>query len=334
MSGNIEYTVFKGSADGTVVQATTTRAPPAAKEVLLRITHSGICGTDEHYIHTDMALGHEGIGVVEQIGSGVSNVSVGDIVGWGYTHKTCGKCESCLRGHDQYCIDKEEYASHDLHQGSFGTHAIWDEDFVYKIPAGLELETAAPLMCAGATIFNIIECYNVRPTDRVAVVGMGGLGHLAIQFLAKMGCDTVVFSATDAKREEAMRLGATEFVVTQNVEKFEGVAPVDHFIITTSAALNLHPYLSVLKPEAKIYPTTVTGDDLPVPIMPLIARGISIQGTAGANRGVYYRMLDFAKRNNIRAIVERFPMTLDGVHEGMRKLREGRMRYRAVLVAE
>ncbi|KAF7289559.1 hypothetical protein HMN09_01317900 [Mycena chlorophos] len=315
MSDDIDYTVFKGSADGTVVQATTTRAPPAAKEVLLRITHSGICGTDEHYVHTDMALGHEGIGVVEQIGSGVSKVSVGDIVGWGYTHKTCGTCESCLRGHDQYCINKEEYGSHNFHQGSYGTHAIWSEDFLFKIPAGLDLETAATLMCAGATIFGIIESYNVRPTDRVAVAGMGGLGHLAIQFLAKMGCATVVFSATDAKREEAMRLGATEFVVTAGVEKFEGVEPVDHFIITTSAALNLRPYLSVLKPEAKIYPTTVTDEDIPVPIMPLIARGISIQGTAIANRAVYTRMLDFAKRNNIRAIVERFPMTLGGSND-------------------
>ncbi|KAF7312605.1 hypothetical protein MIND_00274600 [Mycena indigotica] len=331
---SVEYTVYKGSEDGTIVEARTRRDAPKSTEVLLKITHSGICGTDEHYIHKDMGLGHEGIGIVQKIGDAVSKVKVGDIVGWGYTHKTCGRCDSCLRGRDQYCINKEEYGSHNFHQGSYGTHAIWEEDFLFKIPSLLEPETAAPLMCAGATVFGIIEAYNVRPTDRVGVIGMGGLGHLAIQFLAKMGCATVVFSGTNAKKAEAMELGATEFVVTRGVEKFEGVEPVDHLIITTSLTLNLRPYLSVLKPEAKIYPTTVTDDDLPVPIMLLIVRGISIQGTAIANRAIYNRMLDFAARNNIRAIVERFPMTLSGVREGMRKLREGNMRYRGVLVAD
>ncbi|KAJ7071994.1 putative NADP-dependent alcohol dehydrogenase C 2 [Mycena amicta] len=334
MSPTVEFTVFKGSPSGHIVETKTRLDAPSGKQVLLRITHSGICGTDEHYKTTDMVLGHEGVGIVEAVGEAVTRLKVGDVVGWGYMHKTCGECESCLKGQDQYCTYREWYGTHNFHQGSFGSHAIWDDTFLFKIPPALAPELAAPLMCSGSTTFGVIEAYNIRPTDRVGVIGVGGLGHLAIQFLAKMGSEVVVFSSSDSKKEEATRLGAKEFHATKGVEKFENVKPLDHLIITTSFLTDWKPFVQIMKNEGSIYPITISGDDLVVPILPIVLAGIRIQGTVIASRAVTLRMLDFAARNGIAPIIETFPMTKAGVEEGMQKLRDGKMRYRGVLVAQ
>ncbi|CAK5266041.1 unnamed protein product [Mycena citricolor] len=329
---SVEFTVFKGSKADGIVQATTSRPEPTGIQVLVRITHSGICGTDEHFKHADMALGHEGVGVVEKIGSDVSSLCVGDVVGWGYTHKTCGKCEQCLQGRDQYCTDREMYGTHSFDQGSFGTYAVWEETFLFRVPANLAPEHAAPLMCGGATVFEVIESYNIRPTQRVGVVGIGGLGHLAVMFAAKMGAEVVVFSSSDSKREEAAQLGASEFHATKGVTQFENVRPLDHLIVTTSFIPSWAPYMTVMKPKGTIYPLTVSQDDLSFPSLPLIMGGINIQGSAIAARSVHRRMLDFAARNHIEPMIEKFSMTKEGVEEGMARLRDGKVRYRAVLV--
>ncbi|KAK7005881.1 NAD(P)-dependent alcohol dehydrogenase protein [Favolaschia claudopus] len=332
MSSSIEVTSFKGSEKNGIVESTSHRQGPTGNDVLVKITHSGICGTDEHYKHVDMVLGHEGVGIVEQIGDRVTRHKVGDVVGWGYVHKTCGECEQCLIGQDQYCSNNETYGNANFHQGSFGSHAIWDASFVFKIPDGLAPEDAAPLMCGGATVFEIIESYDVRPTHRIGVVGVGGLGHLAVQFLAKMGASVVVFSSTESKRAEAMRLGATEFCVTRDKKSFD-VGKLDHLIITTSFMPEWKPFLDVLKPRGTIYPLTVDYSDFVIPMMPLVFSGFNVQGSLVASRIVMQRMLEFAAKNSVKPMIEKFPLTRDGVVEGMTKLREGKMRYRGVLVA-
>ncbi|KAF7357732.1 NAD(P)-dependent alcohol dehydrogenase protein [Mycena venus] len=310
----VEFTVFKGSENQGIVESKTRRDGPTGNEVLVKITHSGICGTDEHYKHADMVLGHEGVGTVEQIGERVSQFKVGDIVGWGYTHKTCGGVRAMLAWPRPILPEQRT--------GSFGSHAIWDASFLFKVPDGLAPEHAAPLMCGGATVFEVIESYNIRPTQRVGVVGIGGLGHLAIQFLAKMGASVVVFSSTDSKREEAMRLGATEFYATKGVESFD-MAKLDHLMVTTSFLPDWKPFLSVMKPKSTIYPLTVDFSDLVIPIMPIVLAGINIQGTVVAARSVHKRMLDFAARNHVTPLIEQFPLTKSGVEEGMTRLREG-----------
>ncbi|KAJ7694253.1 putative NADP-dependent alcohol dehydrogenase C 2 [Mycena olivaceomarginata] len=328
----IDITVFKGSKDG-IVQATTHSELPTGNQILIKITHSGICGTDEHYKETDMVLGHEGVGTVQELGEDVKGFKVGDLVGWGYTHVTCGTCDQCLLGQDQYCQSREYYGASNLHQGSFGSHAIWDASFVFHVPEGLAPDFAAPLMCGGATVFNVIETYNIRPTDRVGVVGVGGLGHLAIQFLAKMGASVIVFSSTDSKREQARDLGATEFYATKGVDKLNIGKPIDHLIVTTNSLPNWNLFLDVLKPTGSIYPLTINFGNFDIPTFPVVVKGITIQGTAVSARSVHKRMLDFAARHGVHPIIERFPLTKSGVEEGMAKLREGKMRYRGVLVA-
>ncbi|KAJ6521936.1 putative NADP-dependent alcohol dehydrogenase C 2 [Mycena vulgaris] len=329
----IDFTVFKGTPEG-IVQATTHSASPTGNQILIKITHSGICGTDEHYKEANIGLGHEGVGTVQQLGEDVQGFKVGDIVGWGYTHRTCGTCDQCLLGHDQYCQNRELYGVHNFHQGSFGSHAIWDASFVFHVPEGLAPEYAAPLMCGGATVFNVIETYNIRPTDRVGVVGVGGLGHLAVQFLGKMGASVIVFSSTESKRQEALGLGATEFYVTKGVKELKIGKPLDHLIVTTNSLPDWSLFLDIIKPTGSIYPLTVSLDGkFDIPTFPILVKGINIQGSAVAARSVHKRMLDFAARNGIKPMIERFPMTKSGVEEGMAKLRNGKMRYRGVLVA-
>ncbi|KAJ6498886.1 putative NADP-dependent alcohol dehydrogenase C 2 [Mycena sanguinolenta] len=329
---SIDFTVFKGSPNGGIVESTTRRDEPTGTQVLVKVSHSGICGSDEHHRHDDMVLGHEGVGTVVQIGDRVTQFRVGDIVGWGITHKTCGVCEQCLLGHDQYCPNSERYGTHNRDQGSFGSHAIWDQSFLFHVPHGLAPEHAAPLMCGGATVFEVIETYNIRPTERVGVVGVGGLGHLAIQFLAKMGATVVVFSHTDSKRGDAFRLGATEFYATSGVEHFE-MPPLDHLLVTTSFLPDWKPFLGVMKPKGTIYPLTVDSRDLIMPSLSVIGVGLRIQGSVTAPRSVQNRMLEFAARHHVAPVIERFPLTRSGVEEGMRRLREGKIRYRGVLFA-
>lgn len=144
---------------------------------------------------------------------------------------------------DTYCENKREYITHDRDEGSFGSHVIWDADALFELPEGLELEHAGPLMCGGATVWGALSVYNVRPTDRVGVIGIGGLGHLAIQFAAKMGCEVIAFSSTESKREEAMKFGAREFYATKGLKDLNHVNKIDRLLITTSAQpdYNLYP---------------------------------------------------------------------------------------------
>ncbi|KAJ7628947.1 chaperonin 10-like protein [Roridomyces roridus] len=329
----IDFTVFKGSPNSGIVEAESHRDLPTGNQVLVKITHSGICGTDEHFKHADMALGHEGIAVVQQLGETVQGFQVGDIVGWGYIHKTCGSCSSCMAGNDNYCTYRALYGDTNLDQGSFGTHAIWDASWLFKIPSEIAPEHAAPLMCGGATVFTIIETYNIRPTDRVGVVGVGGLGHLAIQFLAKMGVRVVVFSNSHSKRAEALELGAAEFYPTEGVKELKIGAPLDHLIVTASFLPDWMLYLNVMSNMGSIYPLTISNEPLAIPTMPLLAQGIRFQGSVVASRAVHTKMLQFAAAHQVKPIIEHFPMTKAGVEEGMARLREGRMRYRGVLVA-
>ncbi|KAJ7141405.1 putative NADP-dependent alcohol dehydrogenase C 2 [Mycena epipterygia] len=328
----IDFTVFKGTKDG-IIQATTHSASPTRNQVLVKITHSGICGTDEHYREANIVLGHEGVGIVQQLGEDVKGFELGDVVGWGYTHKTCGTCDLCLIGQDQYCPNREKYGKHNLHQGSFGSHAIWDASFLFHVPEGLAPESAAPLMCSGATVFNVIETHNIRPTDRVGVVGVGGLGHLAIQFLAKMNATVVVFSGSESKRAEAFKLGATEFYVTKGVEELKIGKPVDHLLVTTNFLPDWNLFLKIIRPTGTIYPLTVSTGNFDIPTDPVVINGLNIQGCCVAARSVHKKMLEFAARHGINPIIERFPMTREGVEDGMAKLRNGNMRYRGVLVA-
>jgi D-arabinose 1-dehydrogenase-like Zn-dependent alcohol dehydrogenase len=231
----VSFTVYKGSKDGSIVKSSTSKSDLTGDQVLLRVTASGLCGTDEHYRTQDMVLGHEGCGVVEAVGPAVRHLKKGDRVGWGYEHDSCGTCDWCLSGRETFCSERAMYGFADLDQGSFATHAVWKEAFLFPLPGELTDEEAAPLMCGGATVFNALHMYDIQPTSRVGVIGIGGLGHLAIQFAAKMGCDVVSFSGTNSKKEEAIKLGAKEFFATKDMKELNIGKKIDCLLVTTSA---------------------------------------------------------------------------------------------------
>lgn len=283
--------------------------------------------------NTDMALGHEGTGVVEATGPDVKILQKGDRVGWGYEHDCCGHCRQCLTGWETLCPERKMYAGADLDQGSFGSHAVWREAFLFQIPDNLSNEDAGPLMCGGSTVFNALHVAQVRSTARVGVVGVGGLGHLAIQFAAKMGCEVIVFSGTDSKKEEAIKLGATEFHATKGVKELTLEKQIDNLIVTTSSQPDWQLYLNVMAPSGVISPLSIDANDLKIPYMPLLLNGLRIQGGIVSARQVHRDMLEFAALHNIKPVKMTFSMTLEGVKDSLMTLEEGRMRYRGVLIA-
>jgi D-arabinose 1-dehydrogenase-like Zn-dependent alcohol dehydrogenase len=229
-------TVFRGSDKGVILRETQELSVDLfGNEVLLHITAAGLCGTDEHFRHHSMVLGHEGIGTVEKVGPNVRLLHVGDRVGWGYQHDSCGICKECLAGKEIHCPKGEFYGTANTNQGAFATQAIWREPFLFRIPEHLTDADAAPLMCAGSTVFFGLQMSCALPGARIGILGMGGLGHLAIQFASKQGYKPIVLSRTESKEKAALELGATEFhLVEDPPNPKDDIQPLDVLLVTAS----------------------------------------------------------------------------------------------------
>ncbi|KAI0597787.1 GroES-like protein [Biscogniauxia sp. FL1348] len=326
------FTVFKGSESGEPIRATTTRPDElSGDQVFLKVIASGLCGTDLHYRNIDMGLGHEGIAIVEATGPDCKRLKKGDRVGWGLMQESCGHCMNCLTGRDTHCVERAIYGHDNLDQGSFATHGVWREPFLFKIPESMTDEAAAPLQCGGATVFNALADYGVKPSETVGVMGVGGLGHLAIQFASKMGCRVIVLSSSDSKREEAMRFGAHEFISTKGKKELDVSRPLDRLLVTTSSPPNWGQIIPIMAHGGYIIPLTIDAGNFEIPYMPLIMKGLTIQGSVVAAKSVHRRMLDFAALHKIEPVVETFPLSEEGIKEAMDKLGRGKMHFRAVL---
>ena len=279
-----------------------------------------------------MVLGHEGVGIVEAMGPDCHVLKKGDRVGWGYETDSCGHCSECLGGTETFCAERSEYGVKNLDQGSFASHAIWRESFLHQIPEGLSDVDAAPLQCGGATVFTALQ--GIQNGDTVGVLGVGGLGHLAIQFAAKLGCRVIVLSGSESKRAEAMKLGAHEFIVTRGATELSVSSPVNRLLVTAAIPPNWTLIAPIMAPRSVIYPLTVNGGNLEIPYMTLISKGMAVQGSVVASRHVHRKMLEFAALQGIRPIVQEFPMTEDGIKEAMNRLARNEVYYRAVLIPE
>ncbi|KAK7178042.1 zinc-binding dehydrogenase [Paraphaeosphaeria sporulosa] len=312
----ISFQVYRGSTEGRIVQDTTNRVL-GRKDALVKLAHSGVCGTDAHFLRSGCVLGHEGVGYVEEVGEGVQGLVKGDRVGFGYVHKVCGKCDYCLNGMEQFCADAQLFGNADLDEGSFGTHAVWDADMLVKIPSTLNLKDAAPLMCAGATVWTALTMYGLKPGDRVGIQGVGGLGHLAIQFAAKLGHEVIVLSSSESKREEAFDLGATDFFAMKGSLEYP---TEDKSIIFWFVAA-----------ETRI--TQISFEATPIYLHQLVLKGIRVQGSCVAARTSIRRMLRFAALHRIKPVIMEWPMDQEGIEKAMEALRSGSMRYKGVLNA-
>jgi D-arabinose 1-dehydrogenase-like Zn-dependent alcohol dehydrogenase len=227
-----QYEVYRG-VEGKIV-ATPVAIPDLGRhDVLIRITHTGVCYSDLEYFNSGapLALGHEGVGEVIAIGSDVKQFKIGDRAGGGFHRDSCGHCHYCLTGNDIYCSERVLLGEGDYNNGTFGRYYIGKETYVHRIPDSIPSAEAAPLQCAGATVYSALIDH-VKPTQRVGIIGIGGLGHLAIQFASKFGAEVVVFSTSSNKEQEAKGFGANEFVLLDELEKLK--APVDILVLTAS----------------------------------------------------------------------------------------------------
>ncbi|KAK0622855.1 chaperonin 10-like protein [Immersiella caudata] len=328
-----EYTIYRGK-DGKVTSDTVTIPEPGPHDVIVRITHSGVCYTDFEFFRlgAPLALGHEGVGIVEAVGSAVTSVKLGDRVGGGFHNDSCGQCHYCTTGQDIYCPERTIYGFGGYNNGTFGAYFVGKEGYVHKIPDGLSSAEAAPLQCAGATVYTALVD-SVKPRHRVGILGIGGLGHLAIQYAAKMGAEVVVFSTSKDKEAEALSFSASEFVLLSEPESVK--APVDILVLTGSKYPDWEKFLDtkVLARLGVIIPLSApTHGPLSLPANSLFWNGYQVQSSLVASKAQHNDMLEFSARHGIKPTIQvtklAGPETIDSVFE---KLQAGTVRYRAVL---
>ncbi|ATE54745.1 MULTISPECIES: NAD(P)-dependent alcohol dehydrogenase [Actinosynnema] len=305
--------------------------PPGPDEVDVRVTHCGICHTDVGVIDDEWGVarfpvvaGHEAVGVVVAVGAN-ARLAVGTRVGVGAIAGSCGHCAQCLGGRHNLCAARDDVVLRG-DGGAFADHLrASDWRHVHPLPDALPSAEAAPLLCAGTTVFGPLLANGVRPTDRVAVVGVGGLGHLALQFLAGWGCAVTAVSTTRAKEAEARAFGATDFRTPG--ELVEG--SFDFVLSTVPADLPWDDYLAALRPGGTLCVVGLPAGAISVRPMSLLPQAKRIVGGIPATPSENRLMLDFAARHGIRAAVEVFPV--GEVERALELVRGGGARYRAVL---
>ncbi len=306
-----------------------------AQEVEIRISHCAVCHSDLHLIANDWGIseypfipGHEIIGKVTAVGSDVRSLSIGQRVGVGWQSNSCGLCEWCTQGMENLCPSAE--ATCVRRHGGFAEAVRVNARFAIPIPDALSSEHTAPLLCGGITVYNPLRQHGINPTSRVGIVGIGGLGHMALQFARVFGAEVTAFSTSAAKEEEARALGAHHFVNTREPRAMRELVGTFDFIMTTvNADLDWMSFIHALRPTGTLCLVGVPPSPLAIHAFPLISGVRSISGTPIGSPHRLREMMDVAARHGIKAQIESFPMS--HVNEAIDKVRNNKVRYRAVL---
>ncbi|TVY44183.1 alcohol dehydrogenase [Lachnellula subtilissima] len=332
-----KLTYLAGSPEGKIEVKTSVRVIGGI-EVLVRVTHSGLCGTDFHDRTAGCGLGHEGVGIVEKTGVEVTAVKIGQRVGWGWQLSSCGHCRECVSGYRQYCPESKGQKYGELEQGAFGDYVVKHQEFVYPIPVEIESKFAGPLNCAGQslidlqiTVYEALHVAGSKPSDCIGVVGLGGLGHLAVLYARAMGCDVVVFSGSESKRADAMALGATEFCLLPRdggpIHNLK--ARINVLLLCGGTLPSFEVLLPLLERRATIVPLIIQGEPMVIP-----SSDYHKSASSEASRQNHIDALAFAARHGIKPWIEEFPMNAEGLSSALTALESGEMRYRAVLSTE
>lgn len=333
------------SATGDLVPSTIERRDVGPHDVLIEIRYAGICHSDIHTIRGDwgpqqypLAPGHEIAGVVTEIGSGVTRHKIGDRVGVGCMVNSCRDCENCRKGEEQYCLNgmTGTYGAVDrdgtITQGGYSSHVVVTEDFVVRIPDGLELNVAAPLLCAGITTYSPLRHWGAGPGKKVAVVGLGGLGHMAVKLASAMGADVTVLSQSLKKQEDGLRLGAGSYYATSDPATFETLAGTFDLIINTvSAPIDISSYLQLLTLDGALVNVGAPAEPLPVNVFSLILGRRSFAGSAIGGIRETQEMLDFCAAHQLGAEIEVIPA--EKINEAYERVLASDVRYRFVIDA-
>ena len=304
-------------------------------DVRISVTHCGVCHTDIHAIDDYYGItnfpfvpGHEIVGHVTERGSAVTGLKEGDRVGIGWQGRSCGECEWCLKGEPQLCM-KIEDATVMVPYGGFSTSVVADHRFVYPIPANMPSEIAAVLMCAGLTVYSALQQYVTSPHLKIAIIGVGGLGHLAIQFAHTFGCEITAISSSPAKKSQALALGADHFIDINEILNIQELFFMyDLVISTTSDGTHLGLLLNTIKKRGRL--VMLGFPDININSTNLVAHDLMINGSLLGTPATMREMLTYAQEHGITPLVELMP--LSRVNEALQKVEENKARYRIVLV--
>jgi uncharacterized zinc-type alcohol dehydrogenase-like protein len=272
--------------------------------------------------------GHEAVGKVAAVGDRVTTVKPGDTVGLGWYAGSCMTCAQCMSGNHNLCASNEGTIVG--RHGAFADKVRCQEAWAIPLPDGVDARKAGPLFCGGITVFNPIVQFDVKPTDRVGVIGIGGLGHFALQFLNKWGCEVTAFTSTDAKADEARAMGAHHVVNSRDAAQLEAIAGTLDFIISTvNVDLEWDKYMAALGPKGRLHTVGAVPSPIPVAAFGLIGGQKSISGSPLGSPATTARMLEFCARHGIEAVTETFPMSK--ANEALEHLEAGKARYRIIL---
>jgi uncharacterized zinc-type alcohol dehydrogenase-like protein len=312
-------------------------------DVLIDIAYCGVCHSDIHMCRGEwgdipypLVPGHEIAGTVAAIGSEVTKHAVGDRVGVGCMVGSCGECAYCERGDEQFCVpgNVQTYGSPapegGLTQGGYSSQIVVTEGFVLKIPAGLGLDVAAPLLCAGITTYSPLRHWGAGPGKRVAVVGLGGLGHMAVKLAHAMGAEVTVLSHSLGKREDGLKFGAHHYYATSDPKTFEELGrSFDLIINTVSAPVDIPAYLGLLDVDGALVNVGAPPAPLPVSVFPLILQRRSFAGSLIGGIRETQEMLDFCAEHGIAPEIEL--ITADGINAAWERVLASDVRYRFVI---
>ena len=319
------------------------RRDPGTEEVLIEILYCGVCHSDLHFARNEwhnavypMVPGHEIVGKVTQVGSGVTKFHVGDTVGVGCFVDSCRTCAACSAGEEQYCeggatftYNAPEKNGSGMTFGGYSTHIVVDENYVVRVPENLPLNAAAPLLCAGITTYSPLRHFGVTAGTKVAVVGLGGLGHMAVKFAKAMGAHVTVLSQSEKKRQDAMSLGADDYLATSDPATFENnIKRFDFILDTVSAPHDLNAYLTLVRLDGRMVLVGVP-DPTPLSAMPLIFARRSLSGSLIGGIRETQEMLDFCGEKGIVCEVEMISMSQ--INEAYERMLKSDVRYRFVI---
>lgn len=312
--------------------------PLGDEEVEIAVEYCGICHSDLSLLNNDWGMtrypfvpGHEATGRVIAMGPQAKGVSIGQRVGVGWNSHSCMHCKQCLMGNQNLCekLQPTLIGRHGAFANKVRAHWVW----TMPLPEGLDSRDCGPLLCGGITVFAPLWELNISPTSRVGVVGIGGLGHMALKFCKAWGCEVTAFTSSDSKAEEARAFGAHHVVSTGDSKAIEKLAgSFDLIIDTVNATLDWNGLLNALAPNGRLHVVGAVPEPIPVPVFTLLMGQKSVSGSPTGSRGAIDSMLNFAARHNVAPQTEHFPMSK--VNEAMDHLRAGKARYRIVLDAD